>query len=226
MLEEYIIEKIEQYILQRKYIMTVAKEMADNFNSAIKDDSKLSLLKKEQSQNERELQNTLSAIRMGVITQSTKEMLEQLEAKKEELIVEIAKLSSRKPQIIDLNECADFLFSLTALDFSIPENKELLFNRFIRRVELTNRKIRIFFNPVDRPYLYPEKEYDLMPLESDETDNNENSPADTTDNYVIGCSTGESLGGDKGGRTPGLRIANAALYQLSHIPKMILLTAG
>ena len=30
---------------------------------------------------------------------------------------------------------------------------------------------------------------------------------------------GQALGGDKGIRTPDLRIANATLYQLSHIPK-------
>lgn len=30
------------------------------------------------------------------------------------------------------------------------------------------------------------------------------------------------FGGDKGIRTPGLRIANATLYQLSHIPTKVL----
>ena len=83
MLEDYIIEKIEQYILQRKYIMTVATDMSDNFNAVIKSDSELNLLTKELSQNEKELNNTLSAIRMGIVTQSTKDMLEQLEEKKE-----------------------------------------------------------------------------------------------------------------------------------------------
>jgi len=68
---------------------------------------------------------------MGIITQSTKDMLEQLEQKKEQLAVEITKLSSKKPKIIDVNDCVDFLFSLTALDFSTAENKELLFKHFI-----------------------------------------------------------------------------------------------
>jgi len=113
-------------------------------------------------------------------------MLEQLEEKKEQLTIEIAKLSSRKPKILDINDCADFLFSLTALDFSVAENKELLFNRFIKRVELGNRKIRIFFNPVDKPYLYSEKEDDLTPL-NDEGNENEKSP---NDSRIIGCSSG------------------------------------
>jgi hypothetical protein len=199
MLEDYIVEKIEQYILQRKYIMTVAADMSDNFNSAIKSDNELNLLKKEQAQNEKELQNTLAAIRMGVVTQSTKEMLEQLEEEKERLAIEIAKLSSRKPKIIDMNDCADFLFSLTALDYSVAENRELLFNRFIRRVELGNRKIRIFFNPVDKPYLYSDKEDDLTPPNDDGNDNNEKSPNDYP---VIGCSSGDALV-NRGGKVRG-----------------------
>jgi len=188
MLEDYIIEKIEQYILQRKYIITVATEMSNNFNAVIKNDSELNLLKKEFSQNEKELQNTLSAIRMGIVTQSTKDMLEQLEEKKEQITVEIAKLSNRKPKIVDINDCADFLFSLTALDFSVAENKELLFKRFIRRIELGNRKIRIYFNPVDKPYLYSEKEDDFTPSDS----NNKKTPIDSP---IIGGSTGDAFGG-------------------------------
>jgi hypothetical protein len=194
MLEDYIIDKIEQYILQRKYIMAVAKDMTDNFNARIKSGDGLNLLKWEQAQNDKELNNTLVAIRMGVVTQSTKEMLEQLEEQKERLAVEIAKLSSRRPKIIDVNDCADFLFSLTALDFSIAENRKLLFDHFIRRVELGNRKIRIFFNPVDKPYLYSEKEDDLEPTEREAE--KEKAPAES-DNTFIGGSSGVGSGGDK-----------------------------
>lgn len=178
MLEDLIIDKIQQYILQPKYIMTVAADMSGNFNASIKSDKELELLKKAQAKTEKEIQNTLSAIRMGVVTQSTKDMLLQLEEKKETLAVEIAKLSNRTPKLINKNDCADFLFSLTALDFSIPENRKLLFDRFIRRVELGNRKIRIFFNPVDKPYLYAHKEEDLSPPDGygeDETAEEQNS---------------------------------------------------
>ena len=192
MLEDYIIEKIEQYILQRKYIKTVAADMTANFNARITDDNSLSLLKREQAQNDKELQNTLAAIRMGIATASTKGMLEQLEEKKEQLAIEIAKLSSRKPKMIEVNDCADFLFSLTALDFSVAENRALLFNRFVRRVELGNRKIRIFFNPVDKPYLYSEKEDDLMSPDNEYSEN-EKTPNDTP---IIGCSSGVALGGE------------------------------
>jgi len=65
-----------------------------------------------------------------------------------------------------------------------------LFDRFVRRVELGNRKIRIFFNPVDKPYLYSEKEDDLAPPENDGGDK-EKSPNDSP---VIGCSSGDALG--------------------------------
>jgi len=192
MFEDYIIEKIEQYILQCKYIMVVAKDMSGNFNARIKSDDMLNLLKREQAQNDKEIQNVSAAIRMGVITQTTKDMLVELEARKEQLAIEIAKLDNRKPKIIDVNDCADFLFSLTALDFSVAENRKLLFDRFVKRVELGNRKIRIFFNPVDKPYLYSEKEDDLTPPENEE---NKNTPDVPDNNNVIGCSSGSATGG-------------------------------
>jgi hypothetical protein len=188
----------------RNNAVIYARYSSSNFNARVKSDDGLKLLKHEQAQNEKDLQNTLTAIRMGDITKATKEMLEQLEEKKERLAVEIAKLSSRKPKILGTNDCADFLFSLTALDFSVAENRKLLFDRFVRRVELGNRKIRIFFNPADRPYLYSEKEDDLTPMEKEESPvhakigvsctnaGNETSPDNSP---VIGCSSGDALGG-------------------------------
>ena len=93
-----------------------------------------------------------------------------------------------------MNDCADFLFSLTALDFSVAENKKLLFDRFVKRVELGNRKIRIFFNPVDKPYLYSEKEDDLNPTEIEESGDKEKLPNEP----AIGCSSGSAVGGEDG----------------------------
>ena len=97
-----------------------------------------------------------------------------------------------------MNDCADFLFSLTALDFSVAENRKLLFDRFVKRVELGNRKIRIFFNPVDKSYLYSEKEDDLNPTEIDENPDKEKFPNEP----IIGCSSGSAFGGGGGIRTP------------------------
>ena len=209
-LEDYIIEKIEQYILQRKYIMTVAAEMSANFNAKIKSDDSLNLLKREQAQNDKELQNTLSAVRMGLATQSMKEMLEQLEERKNQIAIEIAKLSGKQPKTVDVNECADFLFSLTALDFSVAENRKLLFDRFVKRVELGNRKIRIFFNPIDKPYLYSEKEDDLEPMEKE--DDKGKSPADSD---IIGRSSGDAVGDPSAARTRDTVIKSHVLYRLS-----------
>ena len=119
MLEDYVIDKIQQYILQPKYIMTVAAEMSRNFNAEILNDGELDLLKKAQAKNEKEIQNTLAAIRIGIVTESTKDMLLELEEKRDKYATEIVRISNRKRKTIDKNECADFLFSLTALETPI-----------------------------------------------------------------------------------------------------------
>ena len=46
MLEDYVLDKIHQYILQPKYITTIAKEMCVSFNSRLNNDQELNILKK------------------------------------------------------------------------------------------------------------------------------------------------------------------------------------
>ena len=170
MLEEYVLDKIQQYILQPKYISTLAKEMCLSFNSRINNNSELTVLKKALNKVEKEITNTLNAIKMGIVTTSTKEMLLNLENQKEKLLINIAKINNRKQKNLTIDECEDFLFSLTTLDLSIPENKQLLIDRFIKKVEIGNTKIRIYFNPSNNTSLYSNREIDF-----EDTDKNNSS---------------------------------------------------
>ena len=145
-------------------------------------------VKRLQAQNEKEIQNILNALRKGIVTASTKQLLEELEEIRESLAVRAAKLLSVKRQLLDLDECSDFLFSLTALDYSKPENRELLFTRFIRRVELGNERIRIFYNPLDKPYVYNQKDDSFPPFGGDNGGHNDSNG----DNFVEIKSTGKT----------------------------------
>lgn len=66
-------------ILQPKYNSTLAKKMCLSFNSRINNNSELTVLKKALNKVEKEITNTLNAIKTGIATTSTKEMLLNLE---------------------------------------------------------------------------------------------------------------------------------------------------
>ena len=144
--------------------------MCLSFNSRINNNSELTVLKKALNKVEKEITNTLNAIKMGIVTTSTKEMLLNLENQKEKLLINIAKINNRKQKNLTIDECEDFLFSLTTLDLSIPENKQLLIYRFIKKVEIGNTKIRIYFNPSNNTSLYSNREIDF-----EDTDKNNSS---------------------------------------------------
>ena len=127
-------------ILQPKYNSTLAKKMCLSFNSRINNNSELTVLKKALNKVEKEITNTLNAIKMGIVTTSTKEMLLNLENQKEKLLINIAKINNRKQKNLTIDECEDFLFSLTTLDLSIPENKQFSIDRFIKKLKLGIQK--------------------------------------------------------------------------------------
>lgn len=141
-------ELIEKIIVDATYEALSANEnislLADKILAANKkrndDESILKLLLSEYSETDKAINNILTAMEQGVFTASTKERLEQLEAKKaelnEKLITEKAKtkLSITKSDIMK--------FILTAL----RKDPRPMVDALIKKVILYNDKIEIHYN--------------------------------------------------------------------------------
>ena len=94
------------------------------------------------------IQNMLNAIQAGILTSSTKERLEALEAQKKELEIRITEEKLAKPKL-----SPDFVrFWLTRfrkLDPHIKSHRETLINTFVNAIYLYDEKVLIAFNYKD-----------------------------------------------------------------------------
>ena len=105
----------------------------------------LPLLEKQLKETEAGIQNMLNAIQAGILTSSTKERLEALEAQKKELEVRITEEKLAKPKL-----SPDFVrFWLTRfrkLNLQIKSHRETLVNTFVNAIYLYDDKVLLTFN--------------------------------------------------------------------------------
>ena len=94
------------------------------------------------------IENLLNAIQQGILTKSTKERLEQLEATRDEMETRIALEKLAKPRISE-EHVRHFLEKLRRLDISKPEHRKTLINVFVNAVYVYNDKIVISCNYKD-----------------------------------------------------------------------------
>ena len=123
-------------------IVEMVMHLQDQENTA------LPLLKKQLKEVDSGIQNMLNAIQAGILTSSTKERLEALEAQKKELEIRITEEKLAKPKL-----SPDFVrFWLTRfrkLDPHIKSHRETLINTFVNAIYLYDEKVLITFNYKD-----------------------------------------------------------------------------
>ena len=123
-------------------IVEMVMHLQDQENTA------LPLLEKQMKEVDSGIQNMLNAIQAGILTSSTKERLEALEAQKKELEIRITEEKLAKPKL-----SPDFVrFWLTRfrkLDPHIKSHRETLINTFVNAIYLYDEKVLITFNYKD-----------------------------------------------------------------------------
>ena len=123
-------------------IVEMVMHLQDQENTA------LPLLEKQLKEVDSGIQNMLNAIQAGILTSSTKERLEALEAQKKELEIRITEEKLAKPKL-----SPDFVrFWLTRfrkLDPHIKSHRETLINTFVNAIYLYDEKVLIAFNYKD-----------------------------------------------------------------------------
>jgi len=140
LIEQIIVDTTYEALSTKENISLLADKVLATNQKLIDDESILKLLLSEYSETDKAINNILTAMEQGVFTASTKERLEQLEAKKaelnEKLITEKAKtkLSITKSDIMK--------FMLTAL----RKEPRPMVDALIKKVVLYNDKIEIYYN--------------------------------------------------------------------------------
>ena len=91
------------------------------------------------------IQNLLNAIQQGILTRSTKERLEQLEAARDDLEQKIASEKLAKPRI-SAEFITFWLHRFRKLDVTQKAHRKMLIDTFINAIFLYDDKLEITFN--------------------------------------------------------------------------------
>ena len=131
-----------QRVLQDDEISRIADSILALQNS---EDTTIPALKKQLANTERGIENMLNAIQMGVLTASTKERLEELENRRDELENRLACEKLSKPKV-STEFMTFWLHRFRKLDVRQKSHRKMLIDTFINAIFLYDDKMVITFN--------------------------------------------------------------------------------
>ena len=114
------------------------------------DNTNIPLYERQLQETNTKIRNLINAIQQGVLTKSTKESLEELEAAKEELETRLANEQLSKPPKISAEFMTFWLHRFRKLDVTKQSHRKMLINTFINAIYLYDDKMLITFNYKDR----------------------------------------------------------------------------
>ena len=138
-LENLIIDTTFQILNNPETVNFVAEQIISAHQNRLKDQSFMTILLKEQSEFRKSLNNIMSAIEKGIVTNSTKQRLEELEAVQSELLEKIAIEKTKLTILLTKEEIVGYI--KTALK---KEPKQMI-DLLIRQIKLHDDKIEIFY---------------------------------------------------------------------------------
>ena len=105
----------------------------------------LPMLRKQLAEAERGIENMLDAIQQGILTQSTKARLDDLELKKSDIEIKILQEEIEAP-LLSKEQVLFWLYKFRGIDTSQREQRQLLIDTFVNAVYLYDDKIILMFN--------------------------------------------------------------------------------
>lgn len=131
-IENLVLDYIRKIIFDDELIDTLSEKILSVLGS---ENDTLPLLKKRYAETQRSIDNILNAIEQGILTNSTKQRLEELENLKSELSVQIVKEEMAKPTI-SKEQITYFITRLRKLNTNKLEHRRRLIDIFINKVVL------------------------------------------------------------------------------------------
>jgi len=144
-LENAVINAIMEKITDDAFLEYLADSAIEIQN---KESSELPLLRKQLADTEKGITNMLNAIQAGIITDSTKQRLEELEANKKELETNIAIEELQKPMLTK-DQILFWLYKFRKLDVTKLESRRRLVDNFVNSIVVYDDYILINFNYKD-----------------------------------------------------------------------------
>ena len=144
-LENLVVKSIVKYILNPQVISGLSKQITDIYNKNIKSNPELEMMKKQAKEVDKQIQNTLNVVKSGSSNKLILDMLDNLQKRKEELEIQIAKADVNQETEITTEE-VEMLFRFISHEVLVEHiDRKRLIDTFIRKVEVSNDELRISF---------------------------------------------------------------------------------
>lgn len=152
-IENIVIDQIQRIILDDELIERLADMAFDRQGT----NTTLPILHQQYAETERSINNFLNAIQQGIITESTKKRLEELEQLKSEISVQIAKEEIKQPTL-SRDQILFWFYRLRKMDVKKLEHRRKLIDSFINSIYLYDDHMVITFNYKDGSKTIPFEE--------------------------------------------------------------------
>lgn len=159
-LEDIVINAISKLLGSEQNIEYLATRIFECNQNRVNDNTTLKLLEGQKKDIYKASQNIIKAIEQGIITDMTKERLQQLETQLAEIEIEINKEKIKYYSLLSKEEIEHFLRKQVFEDMSDIKIRKLVINTFVRQIYLYEDKIIILFNfatQSDKPKLTVEE---------------------------------------------------------------------
>ena len=161
-LETAVVMAVKEMIMDDdfvEYFVDLAMELQG------KESSELPALRKQLSDTEKGIENMLNAIQMGIINDSTKRRLDELEAAKQKLELSIIREEIRKP-VFSRDQIRFFITQFRSLDISTLEGRRRLIDGFVNSIVVYDDHILVTINYKDKAKRISFKEIESSDLSS------------------------------------------------------------
>ncbi|MDF2984937.1 MAG: Site-specific recombinase, invertase Pin s [Eubacterium sp.] len=143
-IEQEVAKAIKQYIIRDDVLNWIADTVTE-YGRKNKDNSQTSLLENQLAENKKATKNLLSAIEQGIVTETTKSRLLELEAEQSKIIGLLAIEKSEIPEI-KREHIVAWLESFKDGDIEDKKFQSKLFDTFLTAVYIYDNDLRIVFN--------------------------------------------------------------------------------
>ena len=146
-LEDFIVNGVKDAILHSDKLSEIAEYLSEAYNEAATEDPMIEINHQALIKNKKEIDNIMNIFKAGFVNDTLKEELTRLDEEKKKLEAEKEKLALKAKTKIDVNEALSFLVSLLSKEDDSIEYKQMIIDRFIRKIYLFNDKVSIHLFP-------------------------------------------------------------------------------
>lgn len=136
MIEKIVFDKLITQLNDLKYIEKLDDSFINYQLKQMNDNAELNLIQSKLKSVDKSIANLIKAIEVGIVTESTKNRLSELEDNKNELQSALDRLLLETPKMIEKEEFLFWIDSLRKKDTADEQYQELLIDTFLNAVYL------------------------------------------------------------------------------------------